>query len=69
MDENEGADFTVDDLTLLKEIFLSLEKAVDDVVLPNALGGGETFTGGYIFELLGKANVCKPTTLLLRNEK
>lgn len=60
MEENEGSDFTVDDLTLLKEIFLSLEKAVDDIVLPNALaGGGETFTGGYIFTLLEKANVSK----------
>lgn len=55
--DNGGSDFTVDDLTLLKEIFLSLEKAVDAVILPNAFGGGETFTGGYIFSLLEKANV------------
>ncbi|XP_031629001.1 regulator of telomere elongation helicase 1 homolog [Contarinia nasturtii] len=55
MEEN-APDFTVDDLTLLKEIFLNLEKTVDEIKLPNALNG-ETFTGGYIFSLLEKANI------------
>lgn len=56
MENNDAPDFTVDDLTLLKEIFLALEKTVDEVNLPNAMAG-ETFTGGYIFSLLEKANV------------
>lgn len=55
MENNEVSDFTVDDLTLLKDIFLSFEKAVDDIKLPKL--DGETFTGGYIFSLLEKANV------------
>lgn len=54
--ENDAPDFTVDDLTLLKEIFLNLEKTVDEIKLPNPLNG-ETFTGGYIFSLLEMANV------------
>lgn len=56
--ENDGtSDFTADDLVLLKEMLLSLEKAVDEITLPNLTMGGETFTGGYIFSLLEKANV------------
>lgn len=60
MENNDAPDFTVDDLTLLKELFLGLEKTVDEVNLPNTMAGaGETFTGGYIFSLLEKANVRK----------
>lgn len=56
MENNEASDFTVDDLALLKEVLLNLEKAVDEIKLPN-LGDGETYTGGYIFSLLEQANV------------
>lgn len=56
MENDDAPDFTVDDLALLKELFLAFEKTVDEVKLPNALAG-ETFTGGYIFSLLEKANV------------
>lgn len=54
----EAKDFTVEDLALLKEILLNLEKAVDEIEVKNPLAGnGETFNGGYIFTLLEKANV------------
>lgn len=56
-ENEETPDFTADDLALLKEMLLSLEKAVDEINLPNLSIGGETFTGGYIFSLLEKANV------------
>lgn len=56
MENNDAPDFTVDDLTLLKEILLNFEKTIDAIILPNPLNG-ETFTGGYIFSLLEKANV------------
>lgn len=51
---DEAPDFTVDDLTLLKEILLSLERTVDDIQLGL---GGETKNGGYIFSILEQANV------------
>lgn len=57
IENEETPDFTADDLVLLKEMILSLEKAVDEIDLPNLAIGGETFTGGYIFALLEKANV------------
>ena len=49
-------DFTIDDLVLLKEMLLALEKAIDniEVKIPDA---GETFSGSYIFDLLALANV------------
>lgn len=56
-DNDEAPDFTVDDLALLKEIFLSLEKVVDEIQIANPFEGGQTFEGGYIFTLLEKANV------------
>lgn len=63
MENSDTPDFTVDDVTLLKEILLSLEKTVDEVNLPNPFNG-ETFTGGYIFSLLEKANVSRCLRLL-----
>lgn len=55
---DEEKDFTVDDLVLLKEIFLNLEKTIDEIPVRSSLAGsGETFNGGYIFSLLEKANV------------
>lgn len=51
-------DFTMDDLVLLKEMLLSLEKAIDEIPVKCATPGmGETFEGGYMFSLLEKANV------------
>lgn len=57
IENEETPDFTSDDLVLLKEMLLSLEKVVDEIQLPSLATGGETFTGGYIFSLLEKANV------------
>lgn len=55
---DEEKAFSVDDLVLLKEIFLNLEKTVDEIPVKNSLpGSGETFDGSYIFTLLEKANV------------
>lgn len=55
-ENDETPDFTVEDLTLLKEVFLTLEKAIDEIQIQTP-GGGDTFQGGYIFGLLEKANV------------
>lgn len=49
-------DFTAEDLCNLKEMFLELEKAIDAIVISRS-EEGETFSGGYIFELLEKADV------------
>ncbi|XP_063978683.1 regulator of telomere elongation helicase 1 homolog [Diachasmimorpha longicaudata] len=49
-------DFTPEDLCVLKIMFLAVEKAVDEI--PLKLGSeGETYPGGYIFELLEKADL------------
>lgn len=60
--DNETSDFTADDLACLKEMLLGLEKAIDEITLPNLVMGGETFPGGHIFTLLEKANVKKEQT-------
>lgn len=58
MGNDEEKDFTVDDLVLLKEMLLNLERAIDEIPLKSSLpGAGETFQGNYIFEILQKANV------------
>lgn len=64
-ENDETPDFTIEDLTLLKEIFLSLEKVIDEIQIKTP-GGGDTFQGGYIFGLLEKTNV-KVTYALLTN--
>ncbi|XP_061390735.1 regulator of telomere elongation helicase 1 homolog [Musca vetustissima] len=53
---DEPKDFTLDDLALLKEMLLELEKAIDDVVVENSQDGA-TFPASYIFDLLGRANI------------
>lgn len=51
-------DFQLEDLVLLKEMLLGLEKAIDEIPVKCATPGlGETFEGGYMFSLLEKANV------------
>ena len=49
-------DFSAEDLCILKAMFLELEKAIDDIKL-DKVDEGKTFPGGYIFELLEKADV------------
>uniref|UniRef100_A0A1A9ZNW8 Helicase ATP-binding domain-containing protein n=1 Tax=Glossina pallidipes TaxID=7398 RepID=A0A1A9ZNW8_GLOPL len=54
--EDESKDFTLDDLTLLKEILLELEKAIDEIEVENKIEG-VTLPASYIYDLFGKANV------------
>ncbi|XP_047352606.1 regulator of telomere elongation helicase 1 homolog [Vespa velutina] len=53
---NVQKDFTPEDLCILKTMFLTLEKAIDDIKITKQ-DEGETFPGGYIFELFGKAEL------------
>lgn len=55
-DNNVQKDFTAEDLCILKAMFLELEKAIDSIELKNRTEG-DTFPGGYIFELLEKIEV------------
>ncbi|KAG8260919.1 Regulator of telomere elongation helicase 1 [Homalodisca vitripennis] len=64
-DGDTEMDFKMEDLCLLKTMFLALEKAVDEIELdtvkeegPNkGKKAGRTFPGSYIFGLLGKAEI------------
>ncbi|XP_053678569.1 regulator of telomere elongation helicase 1 homolog [Anopheles nili] len=63
-DEDEKMEFTVDDLVLLKEILLNLEKAVDEI--PSTFSqGGQSFPGTYIFDLFKKANITTTNIMAL----
>ncbi|KAH8245486.1 hypothetical protein KR032_010889 [Drosophila birchii] len=55
MGGDEPKDFTLDDLTLLKEMLLELEKAIDAVLVDNVTEG-TTYPATMMYELLGKAN-------------
>lgn len=55
-ENNVQKDFTAEDLCILKAMFLELEKAIDSIELKNR-SEGDTLPGGYIFELLEKAEV------------
>lgn len=48
-------DFSPEELCILKTMFLELEKAIDDMPVES---DGSTFHGGFIVELLAKAEVC-----------
>lgn len=52
--EDEEKDFTLDDLVLLKEMLLELEKAIDEIEVKKE---GITHPPEFIFNLLAKANV------------
>lgn len=54
LDSNQAKDFTCDDLCILKEMMLALEKAVDEITIGS---DGTTYPGGFIFELLDKAEI------------
>lgn len=56
IETDDKKDFTIDDLAILKEDLLNLEKAVDAIKVAN-VQGGVTFEGSYIFSLLDQANV------------
>ncbi|KAK1124462.1 hypothetical protein K0M31_006814 [Melipona bicolor] len=53
---NTQKDFTAEDLCVLKTMFLELEKAIDAIEILKH-DEGDTLPGGYIFELLGKAQL------------
>lgn len=55
-ENNVQKDFTAEDLYILKTMFLELEKAIDSIELKNR-NEGDTFPGGFIFELLEKVEV------------
>ncbi|XP_025996451.1 regulator of telomere elongation helicase 1 homolog isoform X2 [Solenopsis invicta] len=55
-ENNVQKDFTAEDLCLLKAMFLELEKAIDSIELKNS-SEGNTFPGGFIFELLEKVEL------------
>ncbi|EAA06834.5 AGAP000634-PA [Anopheles gambiae str. PEST] len=55
-DGEKQLELTLDDLVLLKEILLGVEKAVDDIPILFSQGG-TTHPGTYIFDLLEKANI------------
>lgn len=48
-------DFSVDDLCILKAMFLELEKAID--AIPITKQDGETLPGEFMLELMGKADL------------
>ncbi|XP_024945815.1 regulator of telomere elongation helicase 1 homolog isoform X2 [Cephus cinctus] len=53
---NLQKDFSSEDLCILKEMFLELEKAIDSIEIKKR-EEGETLPGEYIFELLEKAQL------------
>ncbi|XP_058817488.1 regulator of telomere elongation helicase 1 homolog [Topomyia yanbarensis] len=55
-DDDGKKDFTIDDLALLKEMLLALEKSVDEIPIMFSQGGN-TFVGTYIFDIFEKANI------------
>ncbi|KPJ07377.1 Regulator of telomere elongation helicase 1-like [Papilio machaon] len=54
LDNTTPKDFTCDDLCILKEMMLALEKAIDDISVGSE---GTTYPGSFIFELLSKAEI------------
>ncbi len=56
LETEDKKDFTIDDLAILKEDLLNLEKAVDAILIKD-VQEGVTFSGSYVFDLLEQANV------------
>ncbi|XP_053949811.1 regulator of telomere elongation helicase 1 homolog [Anastrepha ludens] len=56
MSGDEPKDFKLEDLALLKEMLLDLEKAFDNIVVENK-AEGTTFPPSYMFELLAAAKI------------
>jgi hypothetical protein len=56
-------DFSPEELCILKTMFLEVEKAIDDIPVES---DGSTFDGGFIVDLLAKAQVCYEIKILSR---
>lgn len=61
---DEPKDFTIEDLAMLKEMLLSLENAVDEIVVQNKVEG-TTFPAAYMFEILEKGNITNSSVNLV----
>lgn len=61
-DSEKKRDFTENELMLLKEMLLSLEKAIDDIPLRENANSEASFPGEFIFELLSKASISKDSS-------
>lgn len=61
-------DFTIEDLNVLKQDFLNLEKSFDAIEVTN--NEGVTFPGSFMFELLENANVshCTETLPIIKHK-
>ncbi|OXU25960.1 hypothetical protein TSAR_015750 [Trichomalopsis sarcophagae] len=57
-------DFSAEDLCILKAMFLELEKAIDSIQITKR-DEGDTYPGGYIFEILEKADITQGKELLV----
>lgn len=55
-DSDKKKDITLDDVCLLKEMLMELEKGIDDIEVKNEKEG-QTYPAEYMFQVLGKANV------------
>lgn len=60
VDNTQPKDFTCDDLCVLKEMMLSLEKAIDEITVGS---DGSTYPGSFIFELLAQAEIKDPNQM------
>lgn len=60
-ESDKKRDFTDNELMLLKEMLLSLEKVIDDIPLTQNKNTESSFPGEYIFEILNKAKVSQET--------
>lgn len=56
---NLPKDFGAEELSILKILFLTIEKEIDNITLKTSGDKkSETFPGSYVFNILKKAEVC-----------
>lgn len=60
-DSDKKKDFTENELIMMKEMLLNLEKVIDDIPLTQKDKTEAPFPGEYIFDLLGKATITTET--------
>jgi regulator of telomere elongation helicase 1 len=56
-DKEVPKDFTADELCVLKEMFLSFEKLLDEIELKSSAPEGTYFEGNYIFQMFDKTGI------------